>query len=88
MSRESTERHLLRSPAVEECVDEEVLEWYRMTPQERWAETLRLWDTFHALGGSLEPESDSQSPFYDARVRRAVPADGRAGLRAVRRSGV
>ena len=26
-----------RSPALDACVEDEVLEWYRMTPQERWA---------------------------------------------------
>ena len=77
-----------RSPAVEACVEEEVLEWYRMSPQERWAESMRLWDTFYLLGGQLEPEPDSQSPFHDALARRAGPADGRPGVRAVRRSGV
>ena len=77
-----------RSPAMERCVEEEVLEWYRMTPQQRWAESMRLWDTFYLLGGQLEPESDSQSPFYDAVARRGGPADGRPGLRALRRSGV
>lgn len=77
-----------RSPAIERCVDPEVLEWYRMTPQERWAESMRLWNTFRLLGGQLEPEPDSQSPFHDAGARRGGAADGRPGLRAVRRSGV
>lgn len=30
------------SPALERCVEEEVLEWYRMSPRDRWAESLRL----------------------------------------------
>lgn len=77
-----------RSPALERCVEEEVLEWYRMSPQERWAESMRLWDTFRLLGGQLEPEPDSESPFHDASARRRVSADGRPGVRAVRRSGV
>jgi hypothetical protein len=77
-----------RSAAIERSVDEEVLEWYRMTAQERWTESMRLWDTFYLLGGPLEPESDSQSPFYDAHARRGGPADGRPGLRSLRRSGV
>lgn len=76
-----------RSPAIEGCVDEEVLEWYRMSPRERWAESMRLWDTFYLLGGQLEPEPDSQSPFHDARARRRGP-NGRLGLRSLRRSGV
>ena len=70
MSSSSDPRHVRRSPAVEACVDDEVLEWYRMTPQERWQESLRLWHTFRLLGGRLEPESDSQSPFDDALTRR------------------
>ena len=77
-----------RSPEIERCVDEEVLEWYRMTPRERWAESMRLWDTFYLLGGTLDPEPDSQSPFHDARARGRGSADGRPGLRAVRRGGV
>lgn len=84
----SSDERPRRSPAVERCIDEEVLEWYRMSPQERWAESMRLWDTFYLLGGRLEPEPDSQSPFYDAGARGRVPADGRPGLRSVRRSGV
>jgi hypothetical protein len=47
---------------MEGCVEDEVLEWYRMSPQARWAESMRLWDTFFLLGGQLEPESDSRSP--------------------------
>lgn len=78
----------LRSPALERSVDPEVLDWYRLSPQERWTESMRLWDTYRLLGGQLEPESDSQSPFYDAGARRRGPADGRTGLRSVRRSGV
>jgi hypothetical protein len=78
----------LRSPAIERCVDPEVLDWYRLSPQERWMESMRLWHTFHLLGGQLDPESDSQSPFYDAGERRRGPAHGRPGLHSVRRSGV
>jgi hypothetical protein len=88
MSQSGAEPQLERSPAIEGCVDEEVLEWYRMSPRERWAESMRLWDTFYLLGGQLEPEPDSQSPFHDARARRGGPADGRPGLRSLRRSGV
>jgi hypothetical protein len=57
-----------RSPAIEKCVEEEVLEWYRMTPLERWGESMRLWSTFRLLGGRFEPEPDTQSPFHDART--------------------
>lgn len=81
-------RHPLRSPALERSVDPEVLDWYRLTPGERWVESMRLWNTYRLLGGQLEPESDSQSPFYDASARRGGPADGRPGVRSIRRSGV
>ncbi len=80
--------HPPRSPAMERCVDPEVLDWYRLTPQERCTESMRLWNTFHLLGGRLEPEPDSQSPFDDAGARRGGPAHGRPGVRAVRRGGV
>ena len=50
----------------DELENEEWLEWYRMTPQERWRETERLWETYLLLGGSLEDEPDTQSPFHDA----------------------
>ena len=44
-------------------LSEETLEWMRLTPAERWLETLRLWDAYLAMGGSLDPQPDSQSPF-------------------------
>lgn len=43
--------------------DVETLEWYRMSPSERFAESQKLWTTFVALGGRIEPQPDSQSPF-------------------------
>ncbi len=78
----------LGSPALERCVEEEILEWYRMSPRDRWTESLLLWDTFILLGGQLDPEPDSQSPFYDEQSRRRSTTDGRSSVRAVRRSRV
>jgi hypothetical protein len=72
----------------EELVGEEWAEWYRMTPQERFAESMKLWDTFFALGGSLEPEADSQSPFFDEEEWRANSTDGGPGMRVLRRGPV
>jgi hypothetical protein len=54
--------------SAEELVGEEWAEWYRLTPAQRWTETSRLWQTYLALGGSLDPEPETQSPFFDARV--------------------
>ncbi len=44
-------------------VDEDA-EWLRLTPAERFSETTKLWKLYIALGGSLDPEPDPQSPFY------------------------
>ena len=72
----------------EDLVGEEWAEWYRLTPAERFIESARLWDTWLALGGSFEPEPDTQSPFFDAEEWRANAADGRSGVRVLRRGGV
>lgn len=69
-------------------VEGEWLDWYRLTPQQRWMESQKLWRFYHEMGGSLDPEPDSQSPFYITRARRTLLAHGRAGLRVLRRSGV
>lgn len=68
--------------------NEEWLEWYRLTPHERFAETSKLWALYLAFGGSLDPEPDSESPFDALYERLPVPADGWAGVRVVRRSRV
>lgn len=39
--------------------------WYALTPQERWRESQKLWETYLAAGGPLDPEPDPQSPFFD-----------------------
>lgn len=76
------------SPVLEEICSGEWLDWYALTPQQRWSESQKLWSTYLALGGSLDPEPDTQSPFYDAEASGESVAHGRAGLRVVRRSGV
>ena len=63
-------------------------EWYRLTPLQRWEESQRLWPTYLALGGSLDPEPDNQSPFDDPEQWRASAAHGRPGVRILRRGGV
>ncbi|REJ89809.1 MAG: hypothetical protein DWQ34_18920 [Planctomycetota bacterium] len=72
----------------EDVTTAEWAEWYRMTPQERWAAQDQMWATYLALGGSLDPEPDTQSPFFDADEWRELSADGGTGVRALRRSGV
>ena len=72
----------------EDLVGEEWARWYSMSPQERFIESTKLWETYLALGGSLDPEPDTQSPFFDPAEWRASLVDGRPGLRVLRRGGV
>ncbi len=64
------------------------LEWYSMTPLERWYESSKLWEFYLQIGGSLDPEPDSQSPFDAVMPHGTPPAYGRPGLRVLRRGGV
>ncbi len=68
--------------------EDEWLEWYRMTPMERWQETSKLWQYYLQIGGTLDPEPDSQSPFDPDRPPSTPPAYGGAGVRVIRRGGV
>jgi hypothetical protein len=69
----------------EELVGGEWAEWYRLTPAQRWLESEKLWQIYLTLGGSLDPELDMQSPFFDSRAPRSRPAHGRTGVRVLRR---
>jgi len=73
---------------IEEIVGEEWAEWYRLTPLDRWRESQKLWQAYLALGGSLDAEPDTQSPFFDQSATRPRSADGRPGVRVLRRSRV
>ena len=68
----------------EELVGEEWAAWYRLTPIQRWRASGILWQTYLTLGGSLDPEPDTQSPFFDGSAQSPLPADGRSGLRVLR----
>jgi hypothetical protein len=68
--------------------DGEWAAWYALAPQQRLEESCKLWETYLKLGGTLDPEPDSQSPFFDPEEWRAGALDGRPGLRVVRRGGV
>jgi len=70
----------------EDLVGEEWAEWYRLTPEQRFLESMELWETYLALGGSLEP--DTQSPFFDPEEWRENAAHGRSSVRVLRRGGV
>jgi len=72
----------------EDICGPEWAEWYLMTPQERWMESEKLWDAFLSLGGSLDPEPDTQSPFFDPDEWREVTSHGGASVHTLRRSRV
>jgi hypothetical protein len=69
-------------------IEPEWVEWYLMSPTERWNESMKLWQHYLEVGGSRDPEPDSQSPFFDPDEPYAVPVDGRPGVLVTRRSGV
>ena len=69
-------------------IEEEWAEWYGLTPSQRWQETQKLWAFYLEAGGALDPEPDTQSPFYAAFTRRPFSPHGRPGLRILRRSGI
>lgn len=72
----------------EELVGDEWAEWYRLTPVQRWLESEKLWQAYLAMGGSLDPEPDTQSPFFDAQAPRPSPPHGQPGVRVLRRGGI
>lgn len=72
----------------ESLVEGEWADWYALTPMERWQETSKLWAHYLQIGGSLDPEPDPESPFYDGSPPSPGPLDGRPGLRVLRRSGI
>jgi len=63
----------------------EWLEWYQMTPAQRWQATDMLWDFYLSTGGSLDPQPDTQSPFYAAFTSSKIFAYWRPGVHIVRR---
>jgi hypothetical protein len=72
----------------EDLFDPDFLAWVRLTPAQRLEHSARLLKIYLALGGTLDPEPDPQSPFYGPPPRRARPAHGRSGVRAVGGRGV
>ena len=72
----------------EELVGEEWAAWYRLSPLERCRESEKLWNVYFQLGGSLDTQPDTQSPFFDPSEPRTRTADGRPSMRVLRRSRV
>ena len=70
----------------EEIVGEEWGSWYRLSPQERWHESEKLWQVYLHFGGSLEPEPDTQSPFFDPSAPNTQTANGQSDMCVLRRT--
>ena len=73
-----------RAMTFEELPDE-WKEWIELSPMERFRESEKLFAQYLAMGGSLDPDPDPTSPFYDPNEWRPGAAYGRAGLRVLRR---
>lgn len=71
-----------------EDLPDEWKEWLDLTPLERFRRSEQLFAQYLAMGGSLDPDPDPTSPFYDPKTSGTGPAYGRPGLRVVRRSPV
>jgi len=80
----------LRLDRIREAEDDEDSwkEWYRLTPLQRWHESMKLWQFYLQVKGSLDPEPDHQSPFDAFLPRGKAPAHGGTGLRVLRRGRV
>jgi hypothetical protein len=57
-----------RSSYRSEQFTDEDREWLDLSPARRFLETTKLWKIYIALGGSLDPEPDPQSPFYPQEI--------------------
>ena len=71
-----------------EQMPDEWKEWLDLSPLERFRRSEELLAHYLAVGGSLDPDPDPTSPFYDPRASGTGPAYGRPGLRVLRRSSV
>ena len=70
---------------VYEDLPDEWKNWLDLTPMQRFQESEKLFAQYLAMGGSLDPDPDPQSPFYHEDDWRPGAAYGRAGLRVLRR---
>ncbi|HEX3867041.1 MAG TPA: hypothetical protein VHV78_09820, partial [Gemmatimonadaceae bacterium] len=43
---------------LDDLYGEEAAEWMRLSPRQRWAETIRLAAWYDALGGTSDPDPD------------------------------
>ena len=68
-----------------EELPDEWKEWVNLSPAERFRQSEILFAQYVAMGGSLDPDPDPESPFYNAYDWSTDLADGRPGVRILRR---
>lgn len=59
-------------------------EWLKLTPAQRLKESGKLWELYISLGGNLDPEPDTQSPFYFQKTQSKKPVNRRTGKHNIR----
>lgn len=64
-------------------IEDELLEWYRLSAEERWCESQKLWSFYLLSGGVLDAEPDSESPFDILYTQGTGTPHGRPGMRSV-----
>ena len=58
----------------EDLYEPEWVAWFSFTPQERMAESAKLWQIYLEMGGQFDPDPDPQSPFFFSEDVGAVEA--------------
>ncbi len=69
-------------------LSDEWRDWLELTPIERFRQSELIFAQYLAMGGSLDPDPDPSSPFYDAETSSTGAAYGRPGLRILRRGAI
>lgn len=64
------------------------VELIHLSYAERLRRFAKNWEVFRSYGGTLEPDPDPQSPFFDPKISPESFVDGRSGVHIVRRGGV
>jgi len=77
-----------RQRMIFEEMSDEWKEWIELTPIERFRQSEKIFAQYLAMGGSLDPDPDPTSPFYDPETSSSGAAYGRPGLRVLRRGAV
>ena len=71
-----------------EQLPDEWKEWVDLPPLERFRLSQQMLAEYLASGGTLDPDPDPTSPFYDEQAPRSVPAYGGTSMRVLRRGAV